>query len=186
MPYVVGVNPNSPQNPHSAPASGGSDIARINESPAVTAHVLYGAVVGGPDKNDDFWDERSDWVQTEVALDYNAPLLSLVAWKVQTDGNDPYYVRLQEGAYESHRPSGTSRPCSRPDEPCPGNEAYRFSQAEQIAVGVLMGLGGAIVLFFALWFVWEWIRYMNEVPPPYEHHLKESTGGSSSARQVET
>lgn len=64
--YVVGINPNSPQNPHSAPASGGTDIDRINDQPPTEAHVLYGAVVGGPDKDDKYWDIRSDWVQTEV------------------------------------------------------------------------------------------------------------------------
>jgi endoglucanase len=156
VPYVVGINPNSPQNPHSAAASGGSDIANIDDSPVTEAHVLYGAVVGGPDKNDNFWDERSDWVQTEVALDYNAPLLSLAAWKVQTDGNDPYYVRLQDGAHDSHRPPGTSRPCSDPSQPCPSNGIYNFSRSKQIAVGVIMGLGGAAVLGMFLWYCWEW------------------------------
>jgi len=154
VPYVVGIDPNSPQNPHSAAASGGTNISDIDNSPVTEAHVLYGGVVGGPDKDDDFWDERSDWVQTEVALDYNAPLLSLAAWKVQTDGNDPYYVRLQAGAYESHRPPGTSRPCSDPSQPCPSD--YYFSRNAQIAVGVVMGLGGAVVLGMFLWFCWEW------------------------------
>lgn len=157
MPYVVGINPNSPQNPHSAPASGGSDIGNIDTSPPTEAHIIYGAVVGGPDKNDNFWDERSDWVQTEVALDYNAPLLSLAAWKVQTDGNDPFYVRLQDGAYASHRPPGTSRPCSGSDpSTCPNNNPYYFSRGEKIAVGVIMGLGGAAILGMFIWFGWEW------------------------------
>ena len=64
--YVVGINPNSPQNPHSAPVSGGTDIDHINDQPPTEAHVLYGAVVGGPDKDDKYWDIRSDWAQTEV------------------------------------------------------------------------------------------------------------------------
>ncbi|KAG8834321.1 hypothetical protein FRC17_009160 [Serendipita sp. 399] len=157
MPYVVGINPNSPQNPHSAPASGGSDVANINTSPPQEAYVLYGAVVGGPDKNDDFWDERRDWVQTEVALDYNAPLLTLAAWKVATDGNDPYYTRLQDGAYAANRPAGTSRPCSNPDVPCPNNNPYDFSRGEQIAVGVVFGLGGLAVLVMGLWYIRAWL-----------------------------
>lgn len=65
--YVVGMHPNSPQNPHSAPASGGTDIGNIRNDPAEMAHVLYGAVVGGPLENDRFWDWRDDWVQTEVS-----------------------------------------------------------------------------------------------------------------------
>ena len=66
MPYVVGVNPNSPSNPHSAAASGGDNITAIDTDPEQEAHVLYGAVIGGPDKQDRYFDIRSDWVETEV------------------------------------------------------------------------------------------------------------------------
>lgn len=65
-PYIVGVNPNSPQNPHSAMASGGNNISDINNDPPQEAYVLYGAVVGGPDKFDRYFDIRSDWPETEV------------------------------------------------------------------------------------------------------------------------
>ena len=78
-PYVVGSSPNSPQNPHSALSSGGSDINNIDTDPPQEAYVLYGAVVGGPDRHDRFYDIRSDWPQTEPALDLNAPLLTLAA-----------------------------------------------------------------------------------------------------------
>jgi hypothetical protein len=66
VPYIVGVNPNSPSNPHSAMASGGYDLDKIDSDPPQEVHVLYGAVVGGPDKRDNFYDIRSDWPQTEV------------------------------------------------------------------------------------------------------------------------
>jgi endoglucanase len=91
---MVGMHPNSPQNPHSAPASGGDNIGDIRNDPPVPAHVLYGAVVGGPLENDQFWDWRDDWVQTEVssrlgygadmqiALDYNAHLPEIAAIQV--------------------------------------------------------------------------------------------------------
>nr|AMH40360.1 glycoside hydrolase family 9 [Aretaon asperrimus] len=36
------------------------------------AHILYGAMVGGPDSNDGYSDVRSDYVHNEVACDYNA------------------------------------------------------------------------------------------------------------------
>ena len=65
-PYVVGVNPNSPLNPHSAMASGGNDPSNINTSPEAEAHTLFGGVVGGPDKNDKYFDLRDDWPQTGV------------------------------------------------------------------------------------------------------------------------
>lgn len=65
-PYIVGVHPNSPINPHSAPASGGNDAGTIDTYPEKEAYTIYGALVGGPDKNDRFEDRRSDWRQNEV------------------------------------------------------------------------------------------------------------------------
>lgn len=62
----MGANPNSPSNPHSAAASGGSNVGAIDTEPLNETHILYGAVVGGPDKRDRFFDIRSDWPQTEV------------------------------------------------------------------------------------------------------------------------
>ena len=34
--------------------------------------LLIGAVVGGPDINDRFYDDRNNYKQSEVALDFNA------------------------------------------------------------------------------------------------------------------
>jgi endoglucanase len=48
-------------------ASGGDDIGNINTSPPQEAYVLYGAVVGGPDKHGRFFDIRSDWPETEAS-----------------------------------------------------------------------------------------------------------------------
>ena len=78
-PYVVGSSVNSPQNPHSALASGGDNIAELDTVPAREAYVLYGAMVGGPDEEDRFFDIRSVWPETEPALDINAPMLTLAA-----------------------------------------------------------------------------------------------------------
>jgi len=97
VPYVVGLHPNSPLNPHSAQASGGNNINDIDHSPPTEAYVLYGAMVGGPDSNDQFYDERGDYDQTEVALDYNAPLISIAAFNVLNESADPPYVVIAPG-----------------------------------------------------------------------------------------
>ena len=47
-------------------ASGGNDLSRIDTLPPQEAYILYGAVVGGPDDKDRFYDIRSDWPETEV------------------------------------------------------------------------------------------------------------------------
>ena len=41
--------------------------------------VLYGALVGGPDANDNYVDDRNDYVANEVACDYNAGFQSAIA-----------------------------------------------------------------------------------------------------------
>ncbi|KAI1316438.1 hypothetical protein EDD11_010001 [Mortierella claussenii] len=96
-PYVVGVHPNSPLNPHSASASGGNDPGTIDSYPEKEAYTIYGALVGGPDKNDRFADIRSDWRQNEVALDYNAPFNGLMAYQVMTSNLSPPYVEIPAG-----------------------------------------------------------------------------------------
>ncbi|PHZ16691.1 Six-hairpin glycosidase [Rhizopus microsporus ATCC 52813] len=95
-PYVVGIHMNSPRNPHHAGASGGTDINNIDTSPPEEKYVLYGAIVGGPDGDDLFFDERNDWAQTEVALDYNAPFQGLIAYQLSTNASDPPYVTITQ------------------------------------------------------------------------------------------
>ncbi|KAF9537421.1 hypothetical protein EC957_008289 [Mortierella hygrophila] len=93
-PYVVGVHPNSPTNPHSSLAAGGRSTDSIDTEPLKEAYILLGALVGGPDKNDRFQDLRSNWRQNEVALDYNAPFTSLMAYQVMTSHDPPPYATI--------------------------------------------------------------------------------------------
>ncbi|CAD6968438.1 unnamed protein product, partial [Tilletia controversa] len=93
--YMVGQSPNSAENPHSALASGGTDIGNIDNNPPVEAHVLYGALVGGPDHKDRYYDIRSDYIQTEPALDLQAGLVFLAASQVaNSTATQPFYVGL--------------------------------------------------------------------------------------------
>lgn len=145
-PYVVGSNPNSPTNPHSAMASGGNDLSHIDTSPPQEAYILYGAVVGGPDNKDRFYDIRSDWPETEVALDYNAPMLTLAAMHVLNDTSDPFFTRLQAGAFAAKKPNGN---------PC--DAAFRchssgLSRGTKIALGVTLSIVGCAVIAAGIWY----------------------------------
>ncbi len=82
--YVVGFGNNPPTKPHHDTAHG-SWADNIN-LPVETRHVLYGALVGGPDRNDNYIDDRSDYVQNEVATDYNAGFSGALARLVQAFG----------------------------------------------------------------------------------------------------
>ncbi|WVO14710.1 hypothetical protein L204_102348 [Cryptococcus depauperatus] len=140
VPYLVGIHPNSPANPHSGPASGGTSLDGIRNSPPTEAHVLYGAMVGGPLSNDLFWDWRDDWVQTEVALDYNAMIPTLASMQLMNNTADPPYVNIQAGTYSvpSSQPCDAALPC--------GKGGLSKGAKAGIAVGVILG----VLLLFGL------------------------------------
>jgi len=149
-PYIVGVNPNSPQNPHSALASGGFDINKIDTDPPQEAYVLSGAVVGGPDRRGRFYDIRSDWPETEVALDYNAPMLTLAAAQVINQTSDPFYTSLQAGAYDKVKPQG--KPCDAAvQDGCVGGH---LTSAATIAMAVSIGVVAIIVIGLSIYYFW--------------------------------
>ncbi|KAJ3044447.1 hypothetical protein HK097_001459 [Rhizophlyctis rosea] len=55
-------------------------------SPTPNRHILYGALVGGPELNDSYVDNRNDYVYTEVTQDYNAAFQGLMGALVQYYG----------------------------------------------------------------------------------------------------
>lgn len=81
--FVVGFGKTPPQRPHHRSSSCPSAPERCDKSniddPEPNAHVLKGALVGGPDENDYYKDVRSDYIMNEVATDYNAGFQSAVA-----------------------------------------------------------------------------------------------------------
>lgn len=75
--YVVGFGVNPPQHPHHRTAHASwYDSMRVPEN---HRHVLYGALVGGPGGTDDYRDEISDYQSNEVACDYNAGFVGILA-----------------------------------------------------------------------------------------------------------
>ena len=85
--YVVGFGGNPPRNPHHRTAHG-SWSNNINE-PAQNRHILYGALVGGPDAADNYADNRGDFVKNEVATDYNAGFTGALARMYSEFGGTP-------------------------------------------------------------------------------------------------
>lgn len=73
--YVVGYNENSVKYPHHRAASG----LTMAEDTREQKHVLYGALVGGPDENDNHSDTTNDWIYNEVTIDYNAAFVGACA-----------------------------------------------------------------------------------------------------------
>lgn len=82
--YVVGYGENSPKNPHHRTAHG-AYTNNIGE-PAQTRHILFGALVGGPDSGDNYTDDRNNYTNNEVACDYNAGFTGALAKLYKTYG----------------------------------------------------------------------------------------------------
>jgi len=85
--YVIGFGKNSPQKPHhrasSCPAWKSLPVAvctfeALNRQ-GPNPHILYGALVGGPNENGGYTDDRKDYISNEVATDYNAGFQTAVA-----------------------------------------------------------------------------------------------------------
>ena len=81
--YVVGAEDNSPKSVHHRGASGVYDSSDKGAKPEFNIYTLYGALAGGPGKNDNYVDDRSNYQMNEVALDYNAGFTICLASLVQ-------------------------------------------------------------------------------------------------------
>lgn len=86
--YVVGFNENSAKFPHHRAASG----LTMAEDTRDQKHVLYGALVGGPDASDHHNDTTADWIYNEVTIDYNAAFVGACAGLYEFYGNDSMQV----------------------------------------------------------------------------------------------
>ncbi|XWS68489.1 hypothetical protein CRYUN_Cryun04dG0095000 [Craigia yunnanensis] len=106
MSYLVGYGPKYPIHVHHR----GASIASISVLPSTVScvegfeawysrpeadpNVIYGALVGGPDQNDNFNDDRSDYEQTEPTVSGSAPLVGLFSKLESLFGNiGPYHKR---------------------------------------------------------------------------------------------
>ncbi|XP_064612033.1 endoglucanase E-4-like [Liolophura sinensis] len=81
--FVVGFGNNPPVRPHHAASSCPNRPANCDwdsfDSHGPNPQILFGAVVGGPDKHDVYKDDRKDYVKNEVACDYNSGFQASVA-----------------------------------------------------------------------------------------------------------
>ncbi len=86
--FVIGFGNNPPLDPHHRTAHG--SWANSLSVPTQTRHVLYGALVGGPSApNDQYTDDRSDYIGNEVACDYNAGFSGALARLISIYGGTP-------------------------------------------------------------------------------------------------
>lgn len=76
-PYIVGWSDTAASHPHHRASHGSKDLNM--DHPADQVHILWGALVGGPDAGDWHRDITKDYVYNEVAVDYNAAIVGACA-----------------------------------------------------------------------------------------------------------
>lgn len=81
--YEIGFGSHYPVKPHHVGSSCPSPPATCDwdafDSHSPNPHILYGALVGGPGRHDDYTDDRKDYMKNEVACDYNSGFQSALA-----------------------------------------------------------------------------------------------------------
>ncbi|TXR53635.1 glycoside hydrolase family 9 protein [Reinekea thalattae] len=87
MSYQIGYGDVYPTSPHHRTAHG--SWANSSSNPTDNRHTLIGALVGGPDSDDGFENDRSDYILNEVATDYNAGFTGAVARLWLDFGGEP-------------------------------------------------------------------------------------------------
>lgn len=85
--FVVGFGEKSPQHPHHRTAHSSWTDEKI--SPSYHRHTIYGALAGGPDSTDGYTDEIDNFVNNEIACDYNAGFTGALAQMYKQYGGDP-------------------------------------------------------------------------------------------------
>ncbi len=86
MSFEVGYGEKSPLNAHHRTAHGSwkNDIYE----PVNNRHILYGALVGGPNQDGTYTDDRNNYINNEVATDYNAGFTAMLCKMVDEYGGE--------------------------------------------------------------------------------------------------
>lgn len=94
--FVVGYGENAPKNAHHRTAHCSWNNAL--ENPTENRHILYGALVGGPDGSGNYVDDRQNYINNEVACDYNAGFTGLLAKMTEEYGGtaDPNFPEPEQ------------------------------------------------------------------------------------------
>lgn len=107
MSYLVGYQKNYPTQVHHrgasiapksilpAPVGCIEGFQKWYDSKLGNPNVLTGALVGGPDSKDQFYDQRSSYEHTEPSLVGNAPLVGLFA-KLHTLAGESGTLQVQK------------------------------------------------------------------------------------------
>ncbi len=87
--FMVGFGNDPANNVHHRAAHGPWGNS-LQDRPMLPSHTIYGALAGGPSSPDDqFEDDRGDFIANEVACDYNAAFTGAIARMYSEFGGNP-------------------------------------------------------------------------------------------------
>jgi len=92
--YIVGYSDNHAEHPHHRAAHG--SLKNDMNIPAEHKHMLWGALVGGPDGSDNHDDITTDYSFNEVAIDYNAAFVGALAGLYEYFGSEEGHQPLSD------------------------------------------------------------------------------------------
>ncbi|CAG8725981.1 10643_t:CDS:2, partial [Funneliformis caledonium] len=177
--FVVGINPNSPKNPHHAGSHG--SVTNNLLTPVETTNILYGAVIGGPGVNDDYSDDRTKYNFTEVSLDYNAPWQGLMAYQVLNF--DPTLPRTKTPPITEKSKQSNDKSS---DDISNNDGTYGMSSGRKVGIIVGSLLGGIFLIIGGL-FAWKHSSIIEWFGKKREELSKRLTRGSRrNSIQVES
>ncbi len=105
MQYIMGDNPmnrayivgydleNGACRPHHRASHGSKTLSALD--PVDQVHVLWGALVGGPDADDYHIDDTNNYIYNEVAVDYNAGFVGAAAGLYYYYGKDAGHMPVE-------------------------------------------------------------------------------------------
>ena len=82
--YMMGYTNKYCLQPHHA--AGHASIWGQPNNPVANRHIIWGALVNGPDGNDGHVDNRADFGSNEVTIDYNVSLIAALAAQYELQG----------------------------------------------------------------------------------------------------
>jgi len=101
--YVIGMGDKYPQGWHHRTSSGvWDDKWSALGSTKEHAHILYGALVGGPDQAGGYSDSPGDYQYSEVSIDYNAGYTAALCSMIARNGGkiDPKFPPTEEPKWD--------------------------------------------------------------------------------------
>ncbi len=162
--YIVGYNEKSVKYPHHRAASGLLSAEDTREQ----RHVLWGALAGGPDGQDNHNDTTNDYIYNEVTIDYNAAFVGACAGLYE-------YFGTPEMAVTANFPPE--------DKPLEGEEGTSGTWVEACGIDDLHGDGSGVtkVSFKVMTGA---TKPSDKISVRYFFNTSEMSGGVSSVSTV--